>query len=75
LHIIGRKAQYDLVKCLRFMSAKAKTPRISLISRIWKILIREISEIRGVFAFVDMRRRQLDALHRFPRIHCLTQSK
>jgi hypothetical protein len=31
---------------------KAKTPRISLISRIWKILIREISEIRGVFAFL-----------------------
>jgi hypothetical protein len=34
------------------MAAKAKTPRISLISQIWKILICEISEIRGVFAFL-----------------------
>jgi hypothetical protein len=31
------------------MSQKTKTPRISLISQIWKILIREIRAIRGDF--------------------------
>jgi hypothetical protein len=37
------------------MSAKIKTPRISLISRIIIFLkICEISEIRGVFAFRGM---------------------
>jgi hypothetical protein len=39
---------------------KAKTPRISL---IWKVLIREISEIRGVFIFADMKRRHLTRLY------------
>jgi hypothetical protein len=49
---MGINAQYDLVKCLHFMSAKTNTPRIPQISRIWKILIREICGIRGVFAFL-----------------------